>query len=127
MENPPTTAEGLDALIARPHGASAWAGPYVRESRLIDGWGRRFVYNFPARIGSAPYDLYSFGRNEADDSGGRDDISNWKGVDPAYYVSDERPNSTAAYILGVAVLALLAALGVALIRRLWKSATRGDA
>jgi general secretion pathway protein G len=56
----PTTAEGLEALIRQPPGASRWNGPYLRRSMIpTDAWGNDFVYRSPGEHG--PYDLLSYG------------------------------------------------------------------
>jgi len=43
----------------------------------IDAWGNPFVYNAPAILGSAQFDLYSVGPNGIDEGGAGDDDANW--------------------------------------------------
>jgi general secretion pathway protein G len=56
----PTTAEGLDVLLAPPADAENWSGPYVKSaSALNDPWGHRFIYRSPGTRGE--FDLLSAG------------------------------------------------------------------
>ncbi len=58
----PSEAEGLDALLRQPSGASDWKGPYLDSgARLEDPWGRIFLYRSPGREG--PFDLSTYGRD----------------------------------------------------------------
>ena len=70
----PTSAEGLQALLAEPSGAPNWRGPYLKKKPL-DPWGNPYQYKSPSSHGM-DYDLYSLGRNGAE--GGDDDITNWE-------------------------------------------------
>lgn len=77
--NYPATAQGLDALVAKPSGqpeAAAWKGPYL--DRLPkDPWGRAYEYQRPGQHGE--FDVYSLG---ADGRTGGDgeaaDVGNWE-------------------------------------------------
>lgn len=74
---PPSTSEGLQALLDRPAGANAWRGPYLRsKSILTDPWRRPYQYKSPGDRGE--YDLVTFG---ADGVPGGDseksDVANW--------------------------------------------------
>lgn len=41
----PSTAEGLDALVAQPAQAAGWRGPYLkRPTRPNDPWGQPYLY-----------------------------------------------------------------------------------
>lgn len=53
-----------------------------------DGWGRALIYNFPGRVNTHAFDLYSKGRNGIDDGGRGDDITNWAEPEPLYYAQD---------------------------------------
>ncbi len=56
----PTSAQGLDALVQRPGGASAWNGPYLKGNGVpLDPWGHAYVYRSPAD--RAPYEITSYG------------------------------------------------------------------
>lgn len=48
MGRMPTTAEGLDALLANP-GSAKWTGPYVAEEDINDAWGMPFEYELSPR------------------------------------------------------------------------------
>ena len=72
----PTTAEGLNALIAPPGTASGWNGPYLDSSSVpLDPWGNGYVYRFPGTAGG-DYDLLSLGSDgEAGGDGNAADIA----------------------------------------------------
>jgi general secretion pathway protein G len=56
----PSTAEGLAALVQRPAGATAWNGPYLKNSAVPnDPWGRPYIYRSPGQHGA--YDIVSNG------------------------------------------------------------------
>jgi general secretion pathway protein G len=60
----PTEEEGLKGLTEAPPAADHWAGPYVRQARILtDPWGRPYVYRSPGRERGAAYDLYTLGPN----------------------------------------------------------------
>lgn len=68
----PTTAEGLEALVAPPSGAARWNGPYLRKREaLVDPWGVPFAYAAPGQAG--PYQITSLGADRAE--GGSDDAA----------------------------------------------------
>ena len=72
----PTTAQGLDALRAKPTTSpipSNWNGPYI-EKEATDPWGHLYAYISPGDH-RTDYDLYSKGKEERKDD---DDITNWK-------------------------------------------------
>ena len=73
----PTTAEGLEALIRQPPGASRWNGPYLRRSTIpTDAWGNDFVYRSPGEHG--PYDLLSYGADGSPGGSGENaEIVSW--------------------------------------------------
>jgi len=58
----PTSDQGLQALIARPHGVARWQGPYVKGGKVPeDPWGRPFGYRSPSQRPGHDFDLYSLG------------------------------------------------------------------
>ena len=58
----PSEAEGLEALLQQPLGASDWKGPYLdRGEDIKDPWGRVFLYRSPGKEG--PFDLLTYGRD----------------------------------------------------------------
>ena len=73
----PTTEEGLQSLSTRPTGVSNWNGPYLRKNDIpVDPWGN--AYHFRAPGEHSDYDLYSFGRDNADGGEGEDqDVVSW--------------------------------------------------
>lgn len=75
----PSTAEGLDALVAAPSGkADRWKGPYIeaKGGKLpLDPWGELYQYRFPGTQNKGGYDLFSKGPDKAE--GSEDDIGNW--------------------------------------------------
>lgn len=73
----PTTAEGLNALIAAPAGKeSRWRGPYIEGGKLSnDPWGEPFQYRYPGTKNVGGYDLFSKGPDRTPDTA--DDIGNW--------------------------------------------------
>lgn len=72
----PTTAQGLNALLAAPAGVSNWKGPYFQKNEIpLDPWGRSYVYACPGTNNTASYDLISYGKDGKD--GGGDDVTNY--------------------------------------------------
>ena len=73
----PTTEEGLQSLSTRPTGVSNWNGPYLRKNDIpVDPWGNAYHYRAPGE--HSDYDLYSFGRDNADGGEGEDqDVVSW--------------------------------------------------
>jgi general secretion pathway protein G len=49
----------------------------------LDGWGRPLIYGVPGEHGA--FDLYSAGKDGADNHGAMDDISNWAGINDGFY------------------------------------------
>lgn len=73
----PTTEEGLQALVEAPPAATGWNGPYLKKSDLPpDPWGHDYRYRYPGENGE--FDLYSFGRDDAEGGDGEDaDVVSW--------------------------------------------------
>jgi general secretion pathway protein G len=74
----PSTEQGLDALRSQPSTSPVppkWNGPYIKKKPL-DPWGNAYHYASPGTHNSNSYDLYSFGKDNAE--GGKDDINNWE-------------------------------------------------
>ena len=71
----PTTAEGLQALLAPPANALDWNGPYIKRGIPTDPWGSPYIYRYPGQYNTMGYDLSSLGPNGQE--GGEDDIVNW--------------------------------------------------
>lgn len=58
----PTTDQGLQALITKPHGVDHWNGPYLKGGKLPeDPWGHAFAYHSPSQRPGYEFDLYSLG------------------------------------------------------------------
>ena len=70
----PTDAEGLDALVARPPGANAWEGPYIKRGLPTDPWGNAYVYHATKPSGTKSYTLLSRGPDWTE--GTPDDVVN---------------------------------------------------
>ncbi len=73
---PPTTDQGLEALVERPTAEplpDRWT--QLLEEVPQDPWKRDYQYRSPAERSSADYDVFSFG---ADGEESEDDIGNWK-------------------------------------------------
>jgi general secretion pathway protein G len=75
----PTTAEGLQALIQAPSGATRWNGPYLKKNLIPkDPWGQDYHYISPGQHGGA-FDLYSLGADNAEGGEGENqDVVSWK-------------------------------------------------
>jgi general secretion pathway protein G len=73
---PPTTAQGLEALVSKPSSAPLprnWQ--QMMESVPADPWGHPYRYEQPGKHNPASYDLWSDGPDGK--SGTVDDIGNW--------------------------------------------------
>ena len=76
MGDYPTTAEGLQALIAAPgNKADRWRGPYLQENKIPeDPWKRPYQYRCPGTRNKNGYDVFSFGPDGVENE---NDIGNW--------------------------------------------------
>lgn len=58
----PTGSEGLEALLQAPRDVEdKWSGPYLKQSEILDPWGRPYLYTEPGTINVGSYDLISLG------------------------------------------------------------------
>ena len=75
----PTGAEGLQALVVQPSGATRWNGPYLRKNIIPkDSWGNDYQYRVPGQHGGA-FDLYSLGADNAEGGEGENqDVGSWE-------------------------------------------------
>jgi general secretion pathway protein G len=73
----PSTAEGLQALVAPPASrADRWRGPYTADGQIpLDPWGEPYQYRYPGTKNKTEYDLFSKGPDRQPDTA--DDIGNW--------------------------------------------------
>lgn len=76
----PTTAEGLEALVAQVSGVDGWNGPYLKKREVpLDPWKRPYRYECPGNFGD--YDLYTYGKDDAEGGEGEDrDVASWKSL-----------------------------------------------
>lgn len=79
VRQPPTTEQGLRALIALPPdlpNPNTWGGPYIplETSLLLDPWKNEYRYASPGGNGR-PFDIWSVGTDGID--GTDDDIGHW--------------------------------------------------
>lgn len=62
--HPPTTEQGLRALLTQPSDVTRWRGPYLKkESQLIDPWGNPYIYEM--LDGDVPYVVRSLGSDRS--------------------------------------------------------------
>ena len=69
----PSSEQGLQALVARPSGAAAWNGPYLKAEAgpPLDPWNRPYLYRNPSTRQGRDFDLCSRGPNaQGGDSAG---------------------------------------------------------
>jgi general secretion pathway protein G len=73
----PSTAEGLQALVVQPSGATRWNGPYLRKNIIPkDPWGNDYQYRAPGQHGY--FDLYSLGADNVEGGDGENqDVVSW--------------------------------------------------
>jgi general secretion pathway protein G len=58
----PTTAEGLQSLVAQPGSIPGWRGPYFSKTTVpLDPWGRAYLYQSPGKKGA--FDVMTLGRD----------------------------------------------------------------
>ncbi|TVQ86572.1 MAG: type II secretion system protein GspG [Chromatiaceae bacterium] len=73
----PSTAEGLQALVADPGNAPNWSGPYLRRAEVPkDPWGNDYNYRAPGQHG--PFDIWSYGADgQPGGDGENQDVTSW--------------------------------------------------
>jgi general secretion pathway protein G len=73
----PSTTEGLNALVERPHDVEVWNGPYLKGGRTpVDPWGHPYQYRVLTDH-SPPYEIVSFGSDGREGgTGTAADVSN---------------------------------------------------
>jgi general secretion pathway protein G len=57
----PTDSEGLEALIVNPGNTTAWNGPYIKQSQLLDPWGNLYIYVAEGTVNPGSFDLICLG------------------------------------------------------------------
>ena len=63
----PGETEGLGALVTAPAELQEkWAGPYLKESQLLDPWENPYIYVEEGMVNPGSYDLISFGADGAE-------------------------------------------------------------
>jgi general secretion pathway protein G len=60
--HPPTTEQGLRALVERPADEAHWSGPYLSRDVPLDPWGHAYVYKVPGDNGH-DYTISSLGKD----------------------------------------------------------------
>jgi type II secretion system protein G len=101
----PTTDEGLQVLLKAPSNTPSWRGPYLKKLIIPkDYWGENFIYYYPSRHSPERFDLYSKGKNNIDEQGDGDDVSQWKDYDKSKYHSYD---FTAESLLLIIISAIL--------------------
>ncbi|MCI4624719.1 MAG: type II secretion system major pseudopilin GspG [Candidatus Magnetoovum sp. WYHC-5] len=73
----PSTAEGLQALVANP-GVEDWEGPYLKKPTVPkDSWNKEYAYKSPGTHGD--YDISSYGA-DGQEGGSKEnqDINSWE-------------------------------------------------
>ena len=108
----PSTAEGLNALFARPPNLAMWRGPYMAsEAQITDPWKHRYVYVCPGVHNTNGYDLHSCGRDGLTKAGGSDldDINNWDPSSPhgGYDSNDESWPLLGWIALGIVLVGIM--------------------
>ena len=73
-KSPPSTEQGLKALVTKPEGVRNWS-QNAEASDLEDPWGKEFIYVYPGVHNPKSYDLFSCGPDKLPNTG--DDIGNW--------------------------------------------------
>ena len=73
---PPTSQQGLMALVQRPTGEPIPRKWSAREDKIeLDPWGNLYFYDYPGKHNVNSYDVYSAGPDGK--PGTEDDIGNW--------------------------------------------------
>jgi len=65
----PSSSEGLDALVHRTPGVTAWNGPYLKGGNVpMDPWGHPYLYRVPGQHNA--FDIVSLGADGAEGGSG---------------------------------------------------------
>ena len=74
---PPTSDEGLQALLSAVSDVRGWDGPYIRKSAsLIDPWGQPYRYRHPGH--HSDFDIFTYAADQREGGeGDASDIGNW--------------------------------------------------
>ncbi len=73
-KSPPTTEQGLKALVTKPEGVRNWSQK-TEASDLEDPWGKEFIYVYPGVHNPKSFDIFSCGPDKLPNT--PDDIGNW--------------------------------------------------
>ena len=73
-KSPPSTEQGLKALVTKPEGVRNWSQK-AEAHDLEDPWGKEFIYVYPGVHNPKSYDIYSSGPDKLPNT--TDDIGNW--------------------------------------------------
>lgn len=73
----PNSAEGLNALVAKPGSVTGWNGPYLRKAEIPkDPWGREYIYASPGERHEV--EITSLGADGAQGGEGENaDVHSW--------------------------------------------------
>ena len=75
-KRPPSTEQGIRALIERPSGDPVPRMWSQIESKVeLDPWGNEYIYEYPGKHNPKSFDIYSAGPDKQ--PGTADDIGNW--------------------------------------------------
>ena len=75
--SPPSTAQGLRALVEKPEGEPRPRKWSQREDKIeSDPWGMDYRYEYPGKHNKNGYDIFSCGPDKLPDTA--DDIGNWR-------------------------------------------------
>ena len=72
----PATEQGLNALVEKPAGVTAWNGPYVKGAVPVDAWSHPYTYRNPSARTGRDYDLCSAGPSGGSAASSADSICN---------------------------------------------------
>jgi hypothetical protein len=66
-------------------------GVTIQQGAPIDAWGNRYIYHLLEPGSQPPYEIYSIGKNERDESGDGDDVASRSSIDVQFYPELYRP------------------------------------
>ncbi|MCU6433679.1 type II secretion system major pseudopilin GspG [Undibacterium sp. Jales W-56] len=74
----PTTAQGLNALVAGPAGEGLWKGPYLKKAIPQDPWGKAYLYTSPGSDPTHEFEIISYGKDGQPGGADEDsDVTSW--------------------------------------------------